>query len=66
MEDKSLCGASCRLKYFPNFSKEETLDISNGIGLWAISITNETYIKFNVVTYNKIQIPAVREGVNSE
>jgi len=52
MEDNFPCGALCKMKYFPNFFKEKTLDILNVIGLWAISVTNETYITFNEVTYN--------------
>jgi len=64
MDDKSPCGATFRKKYFPKFSEPETLDIPKDIGLWAISVPKELNIAFNLVTYSKIQIAAVREGVN--
>jgi len=52
------------MEYFPKFSEPETLDIPQDIGLWAISVPKELNIAFNLVTYSKTQIAAVREGVN--
>ena len=37
-----LCGATFRLKYFPNFCDQETLDISTHDGPWPISEANYT------------------------
>ena len=64
MDDNFPCGATCRTKYFPKFSEPETFDIPKDIGLWVISVPKEHNIAFNLVTYSKIQIAAVRKGVN--
>jgi hypothetical protein len=42
----------------------ETLHISNVIAVWAISVPKKLHIAFNEITYNKIQIAAVRVGAN--
>ena len=59
------CGTSCRKKLFPKSSDQKTLDMSKVIGLWRYQCQEKLHIAYSEVTCTKIQIAAVREGVNS-
>jgi len=49
-DDTSPCGATCKLKYFPKSSNQETFDISKDIRVRSISVPKKLHILFNEVT----------------